>query len=106
MAGKGQVKKGALIAVISDEVCLFVRLHLQETLCSPQFSCQMSLPTHAREERWLMMRKPCVPRSPRSAQDTVTGFLLGGIGEMNIKREGNFLIVNKGAPQVLGLGGS
>eukprot|EP00048_Salpingoeca_helianthica_P014734 m.223250 g.223250 ORF g.223250 m.223250 type:complete len:136 (+) comp16214_c0_seq1:3-410(+) len=49
MAGKGVAKKGALIAIISDE-------------------------------------------------DTVTGFLLGGIGELNAKREGNFLIVNKDTP--------
>ena len=29
-------------------------------------------------------------------QDTCTGFLLGGIGEMNNKREPNFLVVDKG----------
>ena len=29
-------------------------------------------------------------------QDTCTGFLLGGIGEMNSKRQPNFLVVNKG----------
>ena len=28
-------------------------------------------------------------------QDTCTGFLLGGIGELNKKREPNFLVVNK-----------
>ena len=31
-------------------------------------------------------------------QDTCTGFLLGGIGEYNSKRQPNFLIVNKGLP--------
>lgn len=30
------------------------------------------------------------------AQDTCTGFLLGGIGEMNAKRQPNFLVVDKG----------
>jgi len=29
-------------------------------------------------------------------QDTCTGFLLGGVGELNKKREPNFLVVNKG----------
>ena len=29
-------------------------------------------------------------------QDTCTGFLLGGIGEINNKREPNFLVVDKG----------
>ena len=29
-------------------------------------------------------------------QDTCTGFLLGGIGEINNKRQPNFLVVNKG----------
>lgn len=29
-------------------------------------------------------------------EDTVTGFLLGGIGELNNKREPNFLVVDKG----------
>ena len=28
-------------------------------------------------------------------QDTCTGFLLGGIGELNKKREPNFLVVDK-----------
>merc|ERR1719385_359941 len=28
-------------------------------------------------------------------EDTCTGFLLGGIGERNMKREGNFFIVDK-----------
>ena len=28
-------------------------------------------------------------------QDTCTGFLLGGIGELNKKREPNFLVVSK-----------
>lgn len=31
-------------------------------------------------------------------QDTCTGFLLGGIGERNMKREGNFMIVDKDTP--------
>ncbi len=29
-------------------------------------------------------------------QDTCTGFLLGGIGEINDKRQKNFLVVTKG----------
>ena len=29
-------------------------------------------------------------------QDTCTGFLLGGVGEMDPKRRPNFLVVNKG----------
>ena len=29
-------------------------------------------------------------------QDTCTGFLLGGIGELNNKRQRNFLVVKKG----------
>lgn len=29
-------------------------------------------------------------------QDTCTGFLLGGVGEMNAKRQPNFLVVTKG----------
>ena len=29
-------------------------------------------------------------------QDTITGFLLSGVGDINVKREPNFLIVNKG----------
>lgn len=31
-------------------------------------------------------------------EDTCTGFLLGGIGERNMKREGNFMIVDKDTP--------
>ena len=33
-------------------------------------------------------------------QDTCTGFLLGGIGELNSKRHPNFLVVNKGMAQI------
>ena len=29
-------------------------------------------------------------------QDTCTGFLLGGVGEMDAKRQPNFLVVRKG----------
>ena len=29
-------------------------------------------------------------------EDTCTGFLLGGIGEINNKRKPNYLVVNKG----------
>ena len=32
-----------------------------------------------------------------SLQDTCTGFLLGGVGEMNAKRQPNFLVVDKGS---------
>ena len=31
-----------------------------------------------------------------SLKDTCTGFLLGGIGEINAKRQKNFLVVTKG----------
>eukprot|EP00047_Mylnosiga_fluctuans_P001512 m.220676 g.220676 ORF g.220676 m.220676 type:complete len:126 (+) comp10432_c0_seq1:46-423(+) len=31
-------------------------------------------------------------------EDTVTGFLLGGIGELNSSKNGNYLIVNKDTP--------
>lgn len=61
MAARTSSKKGALLAIIGDEV----------EFCNDLF------------------RLICV-------QDTVTGFLLGGIGEMNSKREGNYLVVNKG----------
>lgn len=30
-----------------------------------------------------------------SVQDTCTGFLLGGIGEINAKKKANFLVVDK-----------
>ena len=31
------------------------------------------------------------------SQDTVTGFLLAGIGNMDLRRKGNFLVVNESA---------
>lgn len=31
------------------------------------------------------------------AQDTVTGFLLAGVGNMDLRRKGNFLVVNESA---------
>ena len=41
-------------------------------------------------------RSPSQSRCYSSLQDTVTGFLLGGIGELNAKtRKPNFLIVDK-----------
>ena len=30
-------------------------------------------------------------------QDTVTGFLLAGVGNMDLRRKGNFLVVNESA---------
>ena len=38
------------------------------------------------------------------SQDTCTGFLLGGVGELNNKRQPNFLVVDKGQ-QAWGGGG-
>lgn len=31
-------------------------------------------------------------------QDTVTGFLLAGVGDVNAKRQANFLVVDKSTP--------
>lgn len=36
------------------------------------------------------------PLGPINLQDTCTGFLLGGIGELNSKRQPNFMVVDKG----------
>jgi vacuolar-type H+-ATPase subunit F/Vma7 len=36
-------------------------------------------------------------------QDTCTGFLLGGIGEINDKRQKNFFVVTKGRNDIFSL---
>ena len=61
------MKGGKLLAVIADEVSVMVASLL-----------------------------PYRPYPTPVAQDTCTGFLLGGIGELNNKREPNFLVVDKG----------
>jgi hypothetical protein len=34
----------------------------------------------------------------RNAQDTITGFLLAGVGNVDLRRKSNFLIVDQSAP--------
>lgn len=60
--------KGRLMAVIGDEVSW------------------ISLPNAIFKTSTIFLR----------IQDTCTGFLLGGIGEINAKRQKNFLVVTKG----------
>ena len=44
------------------------------------------------KKAWLKCRNIC---SKMNFKDTCTGFLLGGIGDRNLKRETNFMIVDK-----------
>lgn len=69
MEGRGG---GKLIALIGDEVrtCMYLR-------ATTLSLCQASL--------YIMSH----------VQDTCTGFLLGGIGEVNAKKKANFLVVGK-----------
>ena len=40
---------------------------------------------------------PIITSCMSLAQDTVTGFLLAGVGNMDLRRKGNFLVVNESA---------
>ena len=40
------------------------------------------------------VRRSALPIGPELAQDTVTGFLLAGVGNVDAKRKSNFLIVD------------
>ena len=65
-----RMQSGKLLAVIGDEVRA----------------------EHFIDQGFVMIRRISWLRP----QDTCTGFLLGGIGELNSKRQPNFLVVNKG----------
>lgn len=72
MAGQaGADDRGSLLAVIGDEVdTLYARFLLH---CHSVGS----------------------PRQPYYSQDTVTGFLLAGVGNVDLRRKSNFLVVTE-----------
>ena len=77
-------KGGKLLAVIGDEVRKLLTL-LASDLCEIRpFMGTLAVVVGSLDVTAFLL------------QDTCTGFLLGGVGEMNAKRQPNFLVVNKG----------
>lgn len=73
-------QKGKLLAIIGDEVSQISKIHMHKYRYRRPFTGNFIL-FHS------LLPFP---------KDTVTGFLLGGIGEVNKTRTPNFLVVNKG----------
>ena len=78
-------KGGKLLAVIGDEVGV--------ASCAVESAAGQQQLEIAAQLRSIFRDIYTVSLS----QDTCTGFLLGGVGEMDSKRQPNFLVVNKGA---------
>lgn len=68
-------KPGRLLAIIGDEVCYSLQLYNVNKIIN-------NLVTDSHYTLY--------------SKDTCTGFLLGGVGEVNAKRQKNFFVVRKG----------
>jgi V-type H+-transporting ATPase subunit F len=76
----GPPPEGSLLAIIGDEVRAWGGLSLRP-----------------RPRQWPFRSHARLLRPPSINQDTVTGFLLAGVGHVDLRRHSNFLIVNDSA---------